>query len=60
MQVETDDFIYSLTAGDADGNEQTEIITSDHSGIPADLVHTDVSDLVSILQFNSLKISLKN
>jgi hypothetical protein len=59
MQVETDDFIYSLTAGDADGNEQTEIITTHHSGIPADLVHTDVSDIVSILQLNSFKNQFK-
>lgn len=51
MQVETDDFIYSLTAGDVDGNEQTEIVTADHSDIPADLVHTDVSDLVSVSSF---------
>lgn len=48
MQVETDDFIYSLTTGDVEGNEQTEIISTDQSGLPPDLVNADVSELVSI------------
>lgn len=52
MQVETDDFILSLTAGDdVDSNGQTEIVTTEVSDLPPDLVNTDVSELVSLLFF---------
>ncbi len=47
MQVETDDFILSLTSGDVENDEQTEVVTTEVSDLPPDLVNTDVSDLVS-------------
>ena len=49
MQVETDDFILSLTSGDeVDSNGQTEIVSTEASDLPADLVNTDVSELVNL------------
>ena len=47
MQVETDDFILSLTSVGVENDEQTEVITTEVSDLPADLVNTDVADLVS-------------
>lgn len=47
MQVETDDFILSLTSGDVGNDGQTEVVTTEVSDLPADLVNTDVTDLVS-------------
>lgn len=47
MQVETDDFILSLTSGDVENDEQTEVVTTEVSDLPPDLVNTDVSDLVN-------------
>lgn len=47
MHVEPDDFILSFE-GDSDG--QTEITTTEEvSDLPADLVNTDVSELVGII-----------
>jgi len=45
MQVEPEDFILSL---DVDSNENTEIVTTEVSELPPDLVNTDVSDLVNL------------
>jgi len=42
MQVEPEDFILSL---DVDSNENTEIVTTEVSELPPDLVNADVSDL---------------
>jgi len=42
MQVEPEDFILSLNA---DSNETTEIVTTEVSELPQDLVNADVSDL---------------
>ena len=44
MQVEPEDFILSLNA---DSNETTEIVTTEVSELPQDLVNADVSDLVN-------------
>ena len=44
MQVEPEDFILSL---DVDSNENTEIVTTEVSELPPDLVNADVSDLVN-------------
>lgn len=55
MQVETDDFILSLTSDDVHGDGQTEVVTT-VSDLPADLVNTDVSDLVGIIFRPSSKI----
>lgn len=41
MQVEPEDFILSL---DVDSNENTEIVTTEVSELPPDLVNADVSD----------------
>lgn len=46
MQVETDDFILSLTSEDVVSDEQTEVVTTEVSDLPPDLEHADVSDLV--------------
>lgn len=51
MQVETDDFILSLTSVNPETDEQTEVITTEVSDLPPDLVNTDVSDLVSFCPF---------
>ena len=45
MQCEPEDFILSL---DVDSNEATEIVTTEVSDLPPDLVNADVSDLVNI------------
>lgn len=55
MQVETDDFILSLTSVGVENDEQTEVITTEVSDLPPDLVNTDVADLVS---FSLLKIEI--
>lgn len=47
MQVETDDFILSLTSVNPETDEQTEVITTEVSDLPPDLVNTDVSDLAN-------------
>jgi hypothetical protein len=54
MQVETDDFILSLTSVGVENDEQTEVITTEVSDLPPDLVNTDVTDLVS---FDLLKLN---
>lgn len=46
MQVETEDFILSLTSEDVGNCEQTNVETSEVSDLPPDLANTDVSDLV--------------
>lgn len=51
MQVETDDFILSLTSVNPETDEQTEVVTTEVSDLPPDLVNTDVSDLVSFCPF---------
>lgn len=47
MQVETDDFILSLTSDEVGNDGQAEVVTTEVSDLPSDLVNTDVSDLVS-------------
>ena len=47
MKVETDDFILSLTSVGEENDEHTEVITTEVSDLPPDLVNTDVADLVS-------------
>ncbi|XP_046457412.1 protein lin-54 homolog isoform X1 [Daphnia pulex] len=47
MQVETDDFILSLTSVGEENDEHTEVITTEVSDLPPDLVNTDVADLAN-------------
>jgi hypothetical protein len=48
MQVETDDFMLSLTSDDVNSNGPTEEITTHEevTDLPPDLVNADVSELV--------------